>query len=561
MKTVSIKRGTIIIIIGWLLSSLFYPVQAENGDFQSTGNVIIYAMAMEGENIYIAGSASNYAGSLQPGALNLSGGMKDIYLAKYDLAGNLLFEALIGGDNDDSAFDVVVQQGVLYVLGETWSQNFPGAPGNAGEDDAIVLAVAADGSQIQWARRVGGSDQDSGRAIAIQGESLYLTGISWSSDLLPGEAKGNADAFLAKMDLTGRMDWLKVFGGSGLDAPYDLAVSSDRIWVTGQTFSNNFGAPVRGGGDIFATRFNQDGSIEFTGLYGSRQGEIGFSIVLGDDGGFYISGATQSADLPSAIGNYSGGFDGLLLKIESDGSLDYASYLGGSGIDYGYAVGMLPNGDVLVGGMTGSPLFPLGFSDELPSLGGNDAFVVLVNATGQIVDAWQIGGSQDDRATEFLITSSGLWLTGQFSDQTNPFLSFLSLDNMGDVILPTNQPPLPTATRAVTATPFPTETPIPTITNTPAAGTVYPSATETATSTATQTETTISSGNEVPSEATSTNEVGDHVNIESEETPADISPDQDSEEAGGTLVIPIIAGLSLIVLVIVFVFRWRSTRI
>lgn len=559
MKFIKIKPAAIILIIGWLLGCFTIPVIAETGDFQTTGNLVIYDMAIEGENIYLAGSASNYSGQLQAGSLNLSGGLKDIYLAKYDLDGNLLFEALIGGENDDSAFGLVVQQGVMYVLGETWSQQFPGAPGNAGEDDALVLSVAADGSQVQWARRIGGSDQDSGRAIALQGSSLYLTGISWSSDLVAGAAKGNADAFLARLDLSGGLEWLKVFGGSNLDVPYDLVLSPEKIWVTGQTFSNNFGGTVRGGGDIFAVRFDQSGNNEFSGLYGSRQEEIGFSIDLADDGSIYISGATKSADLPSAIGEYSNEFDGLLIKLNNAGDLQFSTYMGGTGIDYGYDSSLLPNGDIMVSGMTGSPLFPLGFSDELASLGGSDAFVVQVNSSGQMVDVWQVGGSQDDRATEILVTSNGVWLSGQFSDQANPYLYKLSPDNLGNVILPTSQPTLPTATLAVTATSLPTETPNPTFTYTPLPGNEFPSLTITEMNTSTPTVPTVFPTENESTMASATIEVSENEDKLHETEPIEIQVEADNLEEKSSTSIFIYFGITIIVLMIGFVF-WRRFK-
>lgn len=559
MRIIDTKAAVVLLLTGWLLGCFTIPVTAEIGDFQTTGNVVIYDMAIEGENIYLAGSASNYASQLQAGSLNLSGGLKDIYLAKYDLGGNLLFEALIGGENDDSAFGLEVQQGVMYVLGETWSKEFPGAPGNAGEDDALVLSVSADFSQIQWARRIGGSDQDSGRAIAIKGSLLYLTGISWSSDLVTGDAKGNADAFLARIDLTGGMDWLKVFGGSNLDVPYDLVLSSDKIWVTGQTFSNNFGGTVKGGGDIFVVRFDLAGNNEFSGLYGSRQEEIGFSIDLAEDGSIYISGATKSPDLPMAIGEYSDSFDGLLIKLNNIGELQFATYMGGSGIDYGYDSDLLPNGDILVSGMTGSPLFPNGFSEELSSMGGSDAYVVQVNSAGQMINVWQIGGSLDDRATEILVTSNGVWMSGQFSAQANPYLYKLSVDDLEEVVLPTSQPPIPTATKAITSTPFPTETPVPTLTNTPLPGTEYPTPTitEMNSSTATATVLLVDEGETV--EATTTPEITGNENDLQETKSVDIQVESGSQEERNSTSLFIYIGLAII-LVIIGLVLWRGSK-
>lgn len=550
MKFDRIRPAIIIFLISWWMTTIFVTVKGENGVFQSVGQITIYAIAMEGENIYLAGSANNKSDDLISDGLNLAGGLKDIYLAKYDLQGNLQYEALIGGSNDDSAFGIAVYQGVMYVLGESWSKDFPGAPGNVGEDDAVVFAVAADGSQIQWARRLGGSDQDSGRALVVENDSIYFTGISWSSDLVAGAARGNADGFLARMDLSGQLNWLKVFGGSGLDAPYDLEVGSDGIWLTGQTFSNNFGSGVRGGGDIFAARFNFDGTLALANLYGSRQEEIGYSISLGKDDALYIGGATQSTDLPSAVGSLSGKYDGLVVKIDPAGSLMQATYMGGSEIDYVYAIQALSNGNVLVSGMTASTTFPLGFNNPFSSLGGNDAFAGQLNSDGQISEVWQLGGAQDDRATEFIVTSTGLWLSGQFSDQAIPFLTFLALDDMPNVNLPTNPAPIPTATKGITATPFPTETPVPTFTNTFVPGSETNTPEVSNTHEPTSTLNSIEAG-EIQPTSTQMNGMAINQSGETENTPASTQSTEvvsETENSSRRFILPIIIILSLMII-------------
>jgi len=468
-----------ILLLSILFSVTALPAQAEIGDQQQSTRLSVFDITTENDYIYIVGSAINFAGSLPPGSLNLSSWMKDIYVLKMQKDGTPVFQALIGGSNDDEAYGVVVRQGVVYVLGETWSDDFPGAPGNAGESDVIMFALAADGSQILWSRRLGGSDQDAGRALKLQNDSLYLTGITWSQNLLPGAAKGDADGFLARVDLSGDLKWLQVFGGRALDAPFDLAVSGQAVWVTGQTFSNNFGTGTKGGGDIFAARFGLDGSQQFVGLYGGREEDIGFGITLGNDNSLYLSGATQSSGLTGAMGSFSGRIDALLMRISSTGELLATTYLGGSEIDYAYACELLPDGHILITGMTGSPQFPLGFDSAANSLGGNDAFLAQLNTDGQVVSIWLIGSSADDRATDFIVMQDGVWLMGTFPEGRLPYADFVPAEDLTNLVLPTNPPPLPSATMGFTATPQPTETPILTLTATMEPGVEIPSVTAT----------------------------------------------------------------------------------
>jgi hypothetical protein len=479
MKQKHRSIAVILFILSFLFSGSYTSGLVGGVDTQQTIRLSVFDFTTENDYIYIVGSAINYAGSLPPGSLNLSSGMKDIYVLKMQKDGTPVFQALIGGSNDDEAYGVVVRQGVVYVLGETWSDDFPGAPGNAGESDVIMFALAADGSQILWSRRLGGSDQDAGRALKLQNDSLYLTGITWSQNLVQGAAKGDADGFLARVDLSGDLKWLQVFGGRALDAPFDLAVSGQAVWVTGQTFSNNFGTGTKGGGDIFAARFGLDGNQQFVGLYGGREEDIGFGITLGNDNSLYLSGATQSSGLPGAMGSFSGRIDALLMRISPTGELLASTYLGGSEIDYAYAGEMLPNEHILITGMTGSPQFPLGSDSGANSLGGNDAFLAQLNADGQVVSVWLIGSSADDRATDFIVMEDGVWLMGNFPEGRLPYADFVPAEDLTNLVLPTNPPPLPTATMGFTATPQPTETPIPTLTATMEPGVEIPSVTAT----------------------------------------------------------------------------------
>lgn len=469
----------IILFLSILLSVNTLTGQAEVGDQQQSPRLSVFDITIENDYIYVVGSAINYAGSLLSGSLDLSAGMKDIYVLKMQKDGTSVFQALIGGSNDDEAFGVAVRQGVVYVLGETWSDDFPGAPGNAGESDAVVFALAADGSQILWSRRLGGSDQDAGRAMKLQNDSLYLTGITWSQNMMTGAAKGDADGFLARLDLTGDLKWLRVFGGRALDAPFDLAFSGQAVWVNGQTFSNNFGTGAKGGGDIFAARFGLDGNQQFVGLYGGREEEIGFGIASGDDGTLFLLGATQSPGLPGAIGEYSGKFDALMMSISADGTLLNSTYLGGSEIEYAYAAELLADGNLLVAGVTGSPQFPLGFETVVNSFGGNDAFLAHLQADGQVVSTWLKGSTADDRATGLVTLEEGVWVLGKFPEGVLPFADFVLAGDLPNLALPVNPLPTPTATLGLTATPLPTETPIPTATATLAPGVEVPTVTAT----------------------------------------------------------------------------------
>ncbi len=455
------RRRCLIILVFLGIFSLPHMAHADTGFVQESFRTAAFGLAVEGEYVYILGEAVNYQGELLENDLDLSGGMKDILLVKLRLDGTPVFTALMGGADDDAAYSLAVRQGVVYILGETWSSDFPGAPGNAGENDALLMALAADGSGILWARRFGGSDQDAGRALALDDDALYLAGITWSGDFLPGEDLGDADGFLGRLGLDGGLDWLKIFGGGALDAPFDLAVVTDQIWVVGQSFSRDFGGTHQGEGDAFAARFSLGGEQQFVGMYGGREADIAFAISPNQDGGIFLAGGTRTGNLPGAAGEYSGNYDGFLMAIDIDGELQRTTYFGGTGVDYAYDIARTTDGDLFLVGETYSSVFPLGIEQTWDTFGNGDAFIVQINPEGAVINSLLKGGADADRARAGVLTSEGLWLAGGFSTGNLPYGMLVPSSELGTISLPTLEPPIPTATLAPTATQQPTETPIP----------------------------------------------------------------------------------------------------
>jgi len=132
---------------------------------------------------------------------------------------------------------------------------------------------------------------------------------------------------------------------------------------------------------------------------------------------------------------------------------------------------------------------------------------------------------------------------------------------MKNVILPTDQPVLPTATRAITATPLPTETPIPTFTNTPLPGIEFPTLTLTEMSTTTPTVRKVISTENKSNVAAATIEAGEN---ETKVQETEASKNQVESENAKERSLPsifIYIGFAIIVLIIGFVFWRRGKRI
>lgn len=159
-------------------------------------------------------------------------------------------------------------------------------------------------------------------------------------------------------------------GGSGEDDAYGIAVdSSGNAYVTGQTASTNFpvvaGGPQpsnAGGLDVFVSKLSADGTtLEFSTYVGGTGNDSGNAIALDASGNVYVAGGTNSTNFPS-VGPFQstsgGALDVFVFELASNGgSLTFSTYLGGSSNDVATGIAVDSTG-VYVAGTTASSNFP-----------------------------------------------------------------------------------------------------------------------------------------------------------------------------------------------------------
>ncbi|MFC2156010.1 SBBP repeat-containing protein, partial [Acidobacteriota bacterium] len=197
----------------------------------------------------------------------------------------LVYSTYLGGRNDDFILDMAVDgHGHVYLTGYTGSKDFPtGTPYQGrfkGYYDVFVTKLSKEGDSLIYSTYLGGSDEEYGRGIAVDGSGcVYVTGDTSSTDFptknpFQGEFSWNSwgrDAFVVKLSPQGTaFRYSTYLGGDKSDGGNAIAVdSSGSAYVTGHTYSENF--PVKFplqrksgtgyyGRDAFVTKFRPDGS-------------------------------------------------------------------------------------------------------------------------------------------------------------------------------------------------------------------------------------------------------------------------------------------------------------
>jgi len=255
---------------------------------------------------YLAGATASMDFPTTPGAFDITFDEVDAFVVKMNAAGSgLVYGTFLGGSAFERGYAVAVANGLAYLTGFTESNDFPLAAGtNQGASDVFVAALNTTGTDLVYARLLGGSDADEGNGIAVESGNAYVTGGTSSANFpASGSYQGVKDAFVAKLNASGGLVYATYLGGSLEDAGFGIAVQSGNAYVTGKTDSSDFpGGGFQGGRDAFVTKLNTSGGVAYSRLIGGSGIDTGHGIAVDSTGAAHVAGTADSADFPAASG-------------------------------------------------------------------------------------------------------------------------------------------------------------------------------------------------------------------------------------------------------------------
>lgn len=279
-------------------------------------------------------------------------GDRDIYISKYDSVGNFIWARRYGGLYSDYGLGIAVDTNSnIYITGYfTDSAQFESNTiiGSGGQD--VFIAKVDELGNLVWVTSIGGIANEYANGLAVdKAGNAYITGVFNGSVVFGPNtltSSGAIDFFISKFDTNGNCIWGKRAGNSLNDEGKSIVISEsgNDLYVCGY-YNNNvtFGSIALngyGGNDIFIAKYDTAGTCIWAQRAGSSNHEFASAVALDKVGNLYITGNYiapvnfGTTATPLIISSSSGGQDVFLAKYDTIGNIIWAKKaLGGTGVD------------------------------------------------------------------------------------------------------------------------------------------------------------------------------------------------------------------------------------
>lgn len=261
-------------------------------------------------------------------------GIEDLFILKFDNAGNRLWATYCGGSLFDNGYAITSDIiGNIFITGITRSINFPTydagtyyQPAMAGDTDIVILKFANNGTRL-WSTYYGGTLADYGNSIITDiFDNIFISGYTESTNFpvqdngtfFQSLNGGQTDACLLKFDNSGNRIWSTYIGGTGKENMFKwdgLAMDiCNNIYTTFTTFSSAmplldagcssyYDGTYAGFGDLFISRFTNDGIQTWATYFGFEDEDLNSCIGIDnlDGKSLYMTGQYNEYDPGEAV--------------------------------------------------------------------------------------------------------------------------------------------------------------------------------------------------------------------------------------------------------------------
>lgn len=305
----------------------------------------------------------------------------------------------------------------------------------------VCISISSQATQLGWASYFGGTSDEYGYSIATDPSgNVYIAGSATSTSHIATTGAhqtiygGLGDAFLAKFNSSGTLQWATYFGGAGIEQANGVACdTAGNVYITGYTNSTSgiatgLAYQISKGGtgtneNAFLAKFSSSGSLLWSTYLGGSGNDEANGVACDISGNVYITGVAESTSGIATSNGYQQSIGGLqdvfVAKFNSGGQIQWATYYGGTYAEEGNAIACDIYGNVFVTGYT--------FSDSNISTTGayqlvhtstsdKDAFLARFDSSGALKWGTYFGGSLFDEGYSVACDTNGsVYMGGQTS--------------------------------------------------------------------------------------------------------------------------------------------------
>lgn len=362
-------------------------------------------------NVFVSGKFEEDA--IFSGVTLTCKGNHDMFVAKYDPSGALLWIKAAGGSMGDYAHCIAIDAaGDVYVAGEyETTADFEGTTITAKSDNDIFLAKYTNAGTLVYVVTAGGYLNDKVLGVGTDASgNAYITGqiegaVTFGNISLT--SAGDKDIFIAKYNSIGEVQWAKRAGGPGRDEGKALSVNAaGEIYVTGffkntATFEGTTGTTTMSANttqgqydDAFLARYDTDGNLIWVRKAGGDYDDDAWSVSANNSGKIFITGefngyATFDSKALTVTGIPA---DIFIACYNSAGDIQWVERAGSTLLDRGRGICSDNANIYLTGQFGGAATFG---TTTLTAADSLDIFIASYEANGAFRWAMAVGGEAD----------------------------------------------------------------------------------------------------------------------------------------------------------------------
>ena len=302
-----------------------------------------------------------------------------------------------GSEQDDKTRNLVADaSGNIFIVGKT-----TGKLGQEyfGKTDGFIAKIDST-ARLLWIRQIGSKEDDELKHADVDGSgNLYAVGYICPDDI---NRPKDTDILVVKVDSNGKTIWEKTYRTESQDKSENIVVANDgTLYITGSTKGSMAGSS-NGKEDCFILHLDSGGNIIHSVQFGTPEYDMGAGLTIGEDSKLYVCGSTQGNLAAQSAGGEDLFWGIFTLDLKQIKMVQSGTNKG----DYPGEIKTDSAGNIYVSGSTDGNM-------ACPQIGNTDAFLQKWNNKGEIEWTKQFGtGNWDGVHSICVLQNKGIMISG-----------------------------------------------------------------------------------------------------------------------------------------------------